>query len=213
MPEKFEGTGMIRTKGVFLAILSLAIFGCPSDKTETPVTATAPPEQVKLLSQADKEKIMAFNKELFDIENLSKKTLSLVGDEIKRIVKGQQDSVNVASFVEKAKSEAGKSMDNLLKEAVPGKLPPWFNQNLAEAKKGFLDGYKAKVESFAAVKRFVDEKSPAALLEYKQKEDQSNKLLQDARSKLTLVLAAAGLPTGKTGTSDKFDKNPGESRQ
>ena len=156
---------------------------------------------------------MAFNKELFDIENLSKKTLSLVGDEIKLIVKGQKVSVDVASFVEKAKSEAGKSMDNLLKEAVPGKLPPWFNQNLADAKKGFLDGYMAKVESFAAVKRFVDENSPAALLEYKQKEDQSNKLLQDARSKLTLVLAAAGLPTGKTGTSEKFEKNPGESRQ
>ncbi len=198
---------MIRTKVFFMAIMSLAIFGCSSEKKETEVTAPAPPEQVRLLSQADKEKIMAYKKELFDIEKVSKKAFSLVGDEIKLVVKGEKDAFDVASLVDKAKSESRKSIDNLLKEAVPEKLPPWFSQNLADVKKGFLDGYKVKAESFAAVKRFVDEKSPTALLEYKQKEAQANKLLQDARSKLTLVLAAAGLPTEKTG------KNSGESQQ
>ena len=201
---------MIRTKVFFMAIMTMAIFGCSSENKETPVTSTAPPEQVKSLSQADKDKIMAFKKELFDIEKLSKKALTLVSDEIKLVVKGEKDAVDVASLVDKAKSESSKSLDNLLKEAVPGKLPPWFNQNLAEAKKGFLDGYKAKAESFAAVKRFIDEKSPTALLEYKQKETQANKLLQDARGKLDIVLAAAGLPTGKT---DKSGKNSGDSRQ
>jgi hypothetical protein len=201
---------MIRTKLFIMAMMTMAIFGCSSEKKETQVTTTAPPEQIKLLSQADKEKIMAFKKELFDIENLSKKALSLVGDEIKLVVKGEKDSVDVATLVDKAKSESRKSLDNLLKEAVPEKLPPWFNQNLAEAKKGFLDGYKAKVESFAAVKRFVDEKSPMALLEYKQKDSQASKLLQDAHGKLDIVLAAAGLPNGKT---DKSGKNSGESRQ
>jgi len=208
--EKFKETGMMRTKVFFMAIITMAIFGCSSEKKETQVISTAPPEQVKSLSQADKEKIMAFKKELLDIDKLSKKALTLVGDEIKLVVKGEKDAVDVASLVDKAKNESRKSLDNLLKEAVPGKLPPWFTQNLAEAKKGFLDGYKAKAESFAAVKRFVDEKSPTALLEYKQKEAQANKLLQDARGRLDIVLAAAGLTTGKT---DKSGKNSGESRQ
>jgi hypothetical protein len=201
---------MVRTKVFFSAIITMAIFGCSSEKKETQVMSTAPPEQVKALSQADKEKIMAFKKELFDIEKISKKALTLVGDEIKLVVKGEKDSVDVASLVDKAKSESSKSLDNMLKEAVPGKLPPWFTRNLAEAKKGFLDGYKAKAESFAAVKRFVDEKSPMALLEYKQKDAQANKLLQDARGKLDIVMVAAGLQTGKT---DKSGKNSGEARQ
>jgi hypothetical protein len=201
---------MIRIRLFVMAIMSLAFFSCTSEKNETRVMTTAPPEQIKLLSEADKEKIMTFKTELFDIESLSKKTLTLVGDQIMLVVKGEKDSVDVAALVDKAKSESRKSLDNLLKEAVPEKLPPWFNQNLTEAKKGFLNGYQAKAESFAAVKRFVDEKSPTALLEYKQKEDQANKLIQDARSRLALVLAAAGLPTGETG---KSGENSGESRQ
>ena len=201
---------MIRTKFFLMAITLPAIFGCSSEKKQEQVTVPAPPEQVRALSQADKEKIMAFKKELFDIEKVSKKALSLVGDEIKLVVKGEKDAFDVTSLVNKAKSESQKSLDNLIKETIPGKLPPWFSQNLAESKKGFLDGYKAKIESFAAVKRFVDEKNPTALLEYKQKEAQANKLLQEAHGKLNIVLASAGLPTGKT---DKSGKNSGESQQ
>jgi hypothetical protein len=200
-------TGMIRTKLLFMAIMTMAIFGCTSEKKETQVTTTAPPEQIRLLSQADKENILAFKKELFNIDKISGRALTLVGNEIKLVVKGEKDAVDVASLVEKAKSESVKSLDNLLKETVPGKLPPWFTRNLVEAKKGFLEGYKAKAESFAAIKRFIDEKSPTALLEYKQKDSQADKLLRDARGKLDIVLAAAGLPNGKTGESGK---NPGE---
>jgi hypothetical protein len=199
-----------RTQVIIAALILMALFGCSSEGKQEQVTVPAPPEQVKVLSQADREKIITFKKEIFDIENMSKKALSLVGEEIKLVVKGEKDALDVASLLDKAKSESGKSLDNLIKEAVPGKLPPWFSQNLADVKKGFLDGYTAKMESFAAVKRFVDEKSPAALLEYRQKEAQANKLLQDARSKLDIVVAAAGLSTGKT---DNAGKNSGESRQ
>ncbi len=198
---------MIRSKLFFITLMLLAIFGCSSEKKHEQVTVPAPPEQVKALSQADKEKILAFKKELFDIETVSKKALSLVGDEIRLVVKGEKVAFDVASLVDKAKSESRKSLDNLVKEAVPGKLPPWFSQNLTDAKKGFLDGYKVKVEAFAAVKRFIDEKSPTALLEYKQKDAEANKLLQEAHGKLDIVLAAAGLPTGKT---DKSGKGSGE---
>ncbi|MEI8356482.1 MAG: hypothetical protein WCG31_10420 [Deltaproteobacteria bacterium] len=201
---------MIRMKLFFIAIMTIAIFGCASEKKETEVISTAPPEQVVSLSKGDKEKMLTFKKDLFDIDKLSKKALTLLGDEIKLVVKGEKSTVDLASLVDKARDESRKSLDNLLKEAVPGKLPPWFTRNLEDAKKGFLDAYKSKADSFAAVKRFVDEKSPLALLEYKQKGAQADKLLKDARSKLDIVLAAAGLPTGKT---DKIEKNAGESRR
>jgi hypothetical protein len=201
---------MIRTKLFFMAIMLTAILGCSSENKQEQVAVPAPPEQVKVLSQADKEKIMVFKKELFDIEKVSKKAISLVGEEIKFVVKGEKDAFDVTSLIDKAKSEAHKSLDNLAKEAVPGKLPPWFSQNLAEAKKGLLDGYKAKIESIAAVKRFVDGKNPTALLEYKQKDAEANKLLEEAHGKLDIVLASAGFPTEKT---DKSGKNSGESQQ
>ncbi|MRR05957.1 MAG: hypothetical protein EG828_03285 [Deltaproteobacteria bacterium] len=197
---------MIRKNLIFVPIILFAIFGCSPDKKHEQLLTPAPPEQVKALSLDDKEQIMAFKKDLFDIENVSKKALSLVGDEIKLVVKGEKDAVDVASLVDKAKSESIKSIENLMKEAIPGKLPPWFSQNLAEAKKGFQDGYRVKIESFVAVKKFVEEKNPMALLEYKQKESQSNVLLQDARNKLDIVLVAAGLSTGKT---DKSGNSPG----
>lgn len=191
-------------------VISLSVFGCSSEKKQDQVTVPAPAEQVKLLTQKDRESIMAFKKELLDIENMSKKALTLVGDEIKLVVKGEKESVDVAALVDKAKVESGKSLDNLLKETVPGKLPPWFSQNLTEAKKSFQEGYTVKMESFAAIKRFIDEKSPTALLEYRQKEAQANELLKNARGKLALVLAAAGVPDGNF---SKSERNPGEARQ
>ncbi len=201
---------MKRCLFLLAAVISISIFGCSSEKTQDEVSAPAPPEQVKLLSQKDRERIMTFKKELLDIENVSKKALALVGDEIKLVAKGEKESVDVAALVDKAKIESRKSLDNLLKETVPEKLPPWFSQNLTEAKKAFQEGYTAKMESFAAVKRFIDEKSPTALLEYRLKDTQANKLLQDARGKLGLVLAAAGLPVGN---SSKSEKNSGEAQR
>ncbi len=201
---------MRRTLFLLAAIISLSIFGCSPEKKQEQVSAPAPPEQVKLLSRKDRERILAFKKDLLNIENVSKKALSVVGDEIRLVLKGEKESFDVAALVDRAKVESRRSLDNLLKESVPEKLPPWFTQNLTDAKKGFQEGYTAKMESFAAVKRFIDEKSPTALLEYRQKEAQANKLLLDARGKLTLVLAAAGLPAGNT---SKSERNSGESRQ
>ncbi len=201
---------MHRTLLLLAAVVSLSLLGCSSEKKQEQVSAPAPPEQIKLLSQADREKIIAFKKDLLDIENVSKKALALVGDEIKLVVKGEKESVDVASLVDKAKVEAGKSLNQLITKSVPEKLPPWFSRNLADAKKGFQEGYAAKMESFAAIKRFIDEKSPMALLEYRQKDTQADKLLHDASGKLTLVLAAAGI-TG--GNSSESGGNSGESRQ
>ncbi len=195
---------MHRTLLLLAAVVSLSLLGCSSEKKQEQASTPAPPEQIKLLSRADREKIIAFKKDLLDIENVSKKALALVGDEIKLVVKGEKESVDVASLVDKAKVEAGKSLNELITKSVPEKLPTWFSRNLADAKKGFQEGYTAKMESFAAIKRFIDEKSPMALLEYRQKDSQADKLLQDARGKLTLVLAAAGLAGGNSSESGKI---------
>ncbi len=187
---------MKRTAALLVMFLLLAISGCSSEKKEEQA-APVPPEQVRLLSRADREKILAFKREMLDIENISKKAVAIVGEEIRLVARGEKDALDVSALVDRAKIESKNSLDNLAKRTIPERLPPWFSQNLAEAKKGFQEGFRAKMESFIAVKRFIDEKSPLALLEYRQKEKQANSLLQDARGKLDLVLNAAGLPAEK----------------
>jgi hypothetical protein len=57
--------------------------GCSPDKKEEPGSSASFLGQITPLSQADKEKILAFKKELFDIEKISQKALTFVGNEIK----------------------------------------------------------------------------------------------------------------------------------
>ncbi|MRR06130.1 MAG: hypothetical protein EG828_04175 [Deltaproteobacteria bacterium] len=185
---------MTRSILLISALLSTLFVGCSSDRNENPVTSTAPPEQVKALSQADREKIATFEKELFDVEKLSKKALALVGNELKQVITGEKETVDASALVDEAKGEAKKSLDSLVAKAVPAKLPPWFTQNLVEAKKGFSAAYMAKIESFEAIKGFAEEKSPSALLEYKQKGALADKQFQEARERLAAVLTASGLP-------------------
>lgn len=182
----------MRLYSLFLiAVLLLALAGCSSDKKETSQTPP-PPEQVKALSQFDREKIAAFGKDLFDIDKISAKAMALVGNEIKQVLTGQKESVDTASLLDAAKSEAGKSLENMLNKAVPEKLPPWFAQNLADTKKGFADAYTAKIASFDAIMKFMNEKNPAALIEYKQKAALADKSFRNAREKLAVVLNATG---------------------
>jgi hypothetical protein len=194
---------MKRSIILITALLSSLFAGCSSDRNETPVTSTAPPEQVKALSQADREKIAAFEKELFSIESLARKALAIVGTELKQVLNGDKDSVDVSGLVDRARGEARKALDNLVSKAVPANLPPWFNQNLVEAKKDFSDAYTAKIESFEAIKRFAEEKSPAALLEYKQKGTLAEKQFQAARERLAAVLTASGLPLQDAATAGR----------
>jgi hypothetical protein len=132
--------------------------GCSPEHKDASLISPPPPEQIKTLTQGDREKIAAFEKELFDIEKISKKAMTLVGNEVKQVITGEKDSVDAAALVAAAKGEAKKSLDNLVTKYVPAKLPPWFSQNLLDAKKGYSAAYTAKIESFAAIKRFTVEK-------------------------------------------------------
>lgn len=151
---------MIRTIVFFMAIMTMAISGCSSENKETQVISTPPPGQVKSLSQADKDKIMAFKKELFDIEKLSKKALTLVGDEIKLVVKGEKDAVDVASLVDKAKNESRKSLDNLLKEAVPENFHHGSPRTWRKLKKVFSTAIRPKPSPLLQSKDSLTRKVP-----------------------------------------------------
>ncbi len=178
-----------------IAAIALAITGCNSkEQKEETVSSQAPPEQVKMLSQADRDNITAFRKDLLSIENVSKNALTLVGEEVKLVIKGEKGSIDMASLVDKAKAESGTLIGSLVKEAVPGKLPPWFSRNLTDAKDGFCAAYKAKIESLDAVKKFLEDKNPLSLLEYRKKAALADKLIENAKGKLALVWSAAGLP-------------------
>jgi hypothetical protein len=176
----------------------LALVGCSSDKNEIS-QAPPPAEQIKALSELDREKIAAFGKELFNIDRISAKAMALVGNEIKQVITGQKESVDAASLLDAAKGEAGKSLENMLKKAVPEGLPPWFVQNIGDAKKSFSDAYTARIASFDAIRRFIDEKNPVALIEYKQKAALADKTFRDARQKLAGILNASGLQAKDSG--------------
>jgi len=182
---------------------SILFSGCSAEQKEASLIAPPPPEQVKTLTQGDRENIAVFEKELFDIEKISKKAMILVGNELKQVIMGGKDSVDAAALVATAKGEAMKSLDNLVTKSVPAKLPPWFSQNLLDAKKSFSAAYTAKIESYAAIKRFIDEKSPAALVEYKQKAVLADNQFQNARKRLAAVLKASALPAKNADISGK----------
>lgn len=198
---------MKRSMIVIVAIISLIGAGCSSEQKDTSLSSGAPPEQIKALSQTDREKIVAYEKELFDIERISKKAMALVGNEVRQVITGEKESVDTTALVDAAKGEAKKSLDTLVKKVVPANLPPWFTKNLVNAKKSFSEAYSAKIESFEAVKKFIDEKNPAALLEYKKKGALADKQFRDAREKLAAVLKASG-PAGENAVQS--GKNSGE---
>lgn len=184
---------MTRIIMCLVVLVSLVIAGCSSGEKDSQVSPAVPSEQVKALSLADKEKIATFEKELFDLEKISGKAVDLVGNEVKQVMTGKKESVDLAVLVEAAKGEARQSLDNLAAKAVPDKLPPWFSRNLTDAKKGFSEAFKARIESFESLKKVMEEKSLTAMLEYKQKSALADRLFKDSRDRIALVLKASGL--------------------
>jgi len=177
---------------LLISLSLLSMVSCSSDTKETSQTPP-PPEQIRALGESDRERIAAFGKDLFNIEKISASAMALVGNEIKQVITGQKESVDVASLLDAAKGVVGESLERMLNKKVPEKLPPWFARNLGEAKKGFADAYAAKTASFDEARRFLEEKNPAALIEYKQKAALADKTFRDARERLAAVLKAAGI--------------------
>lgn len=166
----------------------MALCGCTTEKT--------PESQQQIpaltLSSADKEKLLVFRKEILNIENLTDKAVKLAVDELKNVIKGGEVS-NITSIVDKAKTECLLAGETLTKKTIPEVLPPEAKSLLNDGRTGLIAAYKTYAESFEAIKSFVDDKNPMALLEYRKKNTQAQELYDAAAAKLKTVMTAAGV--------------------
>ncbi|HIJ87816.1 MAG TPA: hypothetical protein HPP97_09075 [Desulfuromonadales bacterium] len=179
-------------KHIALLILTsgiMALFGCTAEKT------AAPQQQIPAitLSAADKEKLQAFQKEILNIENLTDKAVKMAVDELKNVIKGGDVSINVSSVIDKAKADCLLAGEALAKKTIPEALPPEAKNLLNDGKTGLIAAYKAYAESFDAIKSFVTDKNPMALLEYRKKNTQALELYNSAADKFKMIMTAASI--------------------
>ena len=178
-------------KFVLLILISgiMALCGCTTEK------APVPQQQISAISltAADKEKLQAFQKEILNIENLTDKAVKLAADELMNVIKGGGVSINLPSIVDKAKAECLLAGEALAKKAIPEALPPEVKTLLNDGRTGLIAAYKAYAESFDAIKSFVTDKNPMALLEYRKKNTQAQELYNGAADKFKTIMTAAGI--------------------
>jgi hypothetical protein len=174
---------------IALAGSLLLVSGCTSEKIPEPAKSIP----AIVLSIADKEKLQAFQKEILSVETITDKALNLAGVELKNVIKGGAISVNLPSVIDKAKSECLLAGETLAKKAVPEALPPEAKTLLNDGKTGLVAAYKAYADSFDAIKSFVTDKNPMALLEYRKKNAEAQALLKGATEKLKMIMTAAGV--------------------
>jgi hypothetical protein len=184
---------MLRKIVVALLLFGCACqIGCSSEKR----SVDAQQEIVVIpMSQADKDRLSAFRKDLTDFESLTDKTLKVASEEVMKIVKGGDASISVAGIAEKAKAECLQASDLLEKKAVPDNLPPEIRNFLVDGKSGMVASYKAHGESYEAVRIFLAEGKPLALLEYRTKSTRARELSRGATEKLERAMATAGIPS------------------
>ena len=167
----------------------MALSGCTTEKTPEPQ------QQIPAisLSAADKEKLLVFQKEILNIENLTDKAVKLAVDELKNVIKGGEVSTNIATLVDKAKAECLLAGELLTRKVIPEVLPPEAKRLLNEGRTGLVAAYKAYAESFDAINNFATDKNPMALLEYRKKQTEAQELYNAAAAKLKTVMTAAGI--------------------
>lgn len=176
---------------VLIGLISgiIGLCGCTTEK------APAPQQQIPAitLSTADKEKLMSFQKEILNIENLTDKAVKIAVDELKNVIKGGEASINVSSVIDKAKAECLLAGEALAKKTIPEALPPEAKSLLNEGKTGLIAAYKAYAESFDAIKSFITDKNPMALLDYRKKNSQAQELYNGSADKFRTIMTAAGV--------------------
>jgi hypothetical protein len=177
---------------ILVALISgtVALCGCTAEKT-------APVEQQAIaaltLSPTDKEKLLAFQKEIMSVENLTDKAVNIAVDELKKVITGGAISMDLPTLIDKAKSECLLAGESLAKKAIPESLPPEAKKLLNDGRSGLVAAYKAYAESFEAIKSFVADKNPMALLEYRKKNSQAQQLYNEASAKFKAIMTAAGI--------------------
>ena len=175
---------------VLLILISgiMALCGCSNEKAPVPQQIPA-----ISLSAADKEKLQAFQKEILNIESITDKAVKLAGDELMNVIKGGGVSINLPSIVDKAKAECLLAGETLAKKTIPETLPQDAKNLLNDGRTGLIYAYKSYAESFDAIKSFVADKNPMALLEYRKKNSQALELYNGAADKFKTIMTAAGI--------------------
>jgi hypothetical protein len=179
-------------KPIVLIVLTsgiMALCGCTTEKTAEPQQKIP----VITLTPVEKEKLAEFQKEILNIESLTDKAVKLAVDELKNVVKGGGVSINLPSIIDKAKAECTQAGESLAKKAIPETLSPEMKNLLNDGKTGLISAYKAYAESFDAIKRFISDKNPMALLEYRKKNSQAQELYKGSTDKLKMIMTAAGV--------------------
>jgi hypothetical protein len=175
---------------IALVVGIMAVCGCSVEKApEPPQKALA----AVTLSPADKEKLLLFQKDLLSIETLTDKAIKLAGDELVNVIKGGEVSVNLPAILDKAKGECLLAGAMLAKKAIPEALPPEMKVLLNEGKAGLIAAYSAYAESFVAIRSFIADKNPMALIEYRKKSAQAKELYVGAADKFKLIMTATGV--------------------
>jgi hypothetical protein len=177
---------------VLFVFASVWQMGCSSEKRSVDAQQKI---VVIPISQADKDRLSAYRKDLTTIENLTDKTMKVATAEIMKIVKGGESSISITGLAEKAKAECLLTSDLLEKKAVPDNLPPEIKNFLVDGKNGMVASYKAHGESYEAVRVFLAEGKPLALLEYRTKSARARELSSGAAEKLERAMATAGIPS------------------
>lgn len=184
-----ENTIMKRIIVYGLICVSAAICGCTAEKASQPLQKIP----AITLAPADKEKLVAFQKELLSVERFADIAVSLAGNELKKVITGGEISLSVPSIITKAKGECLQAGEKLLKNTVPDALPPEAKKILTEGKAGLIDAYKGYAEAYDAMKNFVTDKNPMALLEYRNKQSRAQELFSRSTDKITMIMTAAGI--------------------
>ena len=167
----------------------MVLCGCTTEKT--PVTQQQIP--AISLTAADKENLQAFQRDILNIENLTDKAVKLAGNELMNVIKGGGVSISLPSIVDRAKTECLLAGELLAKRAIPEALPPDVKTLLNDGRAGLIAAYKAYAESFDAIKSFITDKNPMALLDYRKKNTQALELYNGAADKFKTIMTAAGI--------------------
>jgi len=185
--NKWEKDIMRQIVGIALTCMVLALCGCSS--------GTAPEQPQKLpsftLSPSEKAALDAYCKNILSVESLADKAVKLAKNEAMNVIKGGEGSITLASLTDKAKNESLRAVESLAKTNIPEALPAEVKNLLKDGKSDLISAYTAHAESFEAIKSFIADKSPMALIEYRNKSSQAQELLSRATSRLDQIMRAS----------------------
>ena len=174
---------------IWAAFLFPVVLGCTPEKQNE----AAPAHEQSVLNETDRERVRTMIQDLQLTAGLPQRTFELLRKEVTALSTGKSEAVTLAALVDLAKSQILAAGADLSAKTLPEGLPAGIRQDLQQAKEAMIKAGQLKSESLDAVQRFMEEKKPMILLEYRSKLSASAKQLEEARVMLKQVRDAAGI--------------------